>query len=152
MGGVLAKVGSYAMDPFNSFGTRSDDTVYGPGSTVSNPNGPSHSQSPEEEAAAEASQRRIWEEQQKANATSTKDQFMAGMLGSHGAQRFDHGLGVQAPPPPPSQWAYVQGKGPAWQTPERTINREGKTPTEMNWKMTTNLPGSSGFNSGGNRF
>lgn len=47
------------------------------------------------------------------------------------------GMNRMAAPPPPPAWAFQPGQGAVWQTPERTINREGTDPTSKNWKMTT---------------
>lgn len=71
--------------------------------------------------------------------------FIESLGGWEGA-KFAAPRGVHAAPPPPSQWSYVPGKGPAWSTPERI----GAT-NEFN--MNPNLPGSAGFNGfKGNRF
>jgi hypothetical protein len=56
------------------------------------------------------------------------------------------GFGGFRPAPPPPQWTYQAGKGPAWSTPKRV----GET---NDFTMEANLPGSEGFNGfKGNRF
>ncbi len=75
--------------------------------------------------------------------------FMASLGAGPAGDRinaFRAPLGVHIQPPPPSQWTYEPGKGPAWSTAER----QGTT---NNFTMTPNLPGSAGYNAHkGNRF
>lgn len=143
MGGILhaAKVGG--MAPF--FGA--DPSVVG--SRVSNPSGPAYIQSPEDQAAAEAAQAKLYQDQQAAEQARHQTQaqgFMGAMMPHAG---LSAGLGRAAVPPPPQQWTYQPGKGPVWQTPERTINRQGEDAQSMNWKLADSKPGSP---YGGNRF
>lgn len=51
----------------------------------------------------------------------------------------------QMAPPPPPQWAYVNGQGPVWQTPGRRLDANN------NYEMVNNAPGTPGFYGGGNR-
>lgn len=142
MGGLMpsgARGG--ALSPF--FG--SDPKMAG--SAVSNPSGPARMQSPEDQAAAEAAQAKLYQDQRAAEQARHHAQaqgFMGSMMpGNHMTMGSIGSIG----PAPPPQWTYQPGKGPIWQTPERTINRTATNPTEANWKMTDSKPGF-----GGNRF
>lgn len=46
------------------------------------------------------------------------------------------GMHRTAPVAPPPAWAYQPGQGAVWQTPERTINPDGKDLVSQNWNMT----------------
>lgn len=82
---------------------------------------------------------------QKQSGIDKRRGFMEsiGGWGSNAGKLARPGMASMAAAPPP-QWAYVQGQGPVWQTPERIGS-------STNYQMVNNAPGTPGFYGGGNR-
>ncbi len=143
MGGIVRQA-RHAVDPM--FGTSVK-----PSSTVSNPNGPAQLADPVEMAAAEAAQRQQWQQQEAARQAANKQRaqgYLASMTAPQGRD-LSGSMSNHIEAAPPAQWGYQPGKGPVWQTPERTINGQGDNAVSMNWKLNPSKPGSP---YGGNRF
>ncbi len=93
----------------------------------------------------------IAQSQEWANQVAKEEQqrkhqgFMESMGGWSGnVSPYARADRASMPVAPPPQWAYVQGQGPVWQTPERIG-------ASTEYTMVNNAPGTPGFYGGGNR-
>lgn len=150
MGGVVNTVGDFLgkYDPvvraWNGAVDSTDGGV-GPGSTVTTlSDDDAHAQD-----AARAAAQQVAAQQAQQAAHGRAQNYLGSMMPG-GPHNWSGSMTAGAlPPPPPSQWTYSPGKGPTWQTPERTIDRTATTDQARNWKLTDAKPGSP---YGGNRF